>query len=406
MPNLQAFRGHAFALLAFCLPLSIAASNVAGGLALLSAAAVWALDPASRRYRWTGVEIPWALLFAAAIVSSLLAEDPSRSLGKLRPEYLILFFVLAAQAHTPGDARRSLSLYAAAAGLAGLWGAVQAAVGVNYSPFHRDILIPPGMEHWPRWFLEALALQNGRAAGFFSHPLTYAEVLLLAWPLLLAGLLRGGKALLWLFGLALVSAGLLVSGSRTVWATVPLLLLVWAVVRRDKRVGVALLLALVGFGAALAGSPALRQRAASVAALGKDPSSQIRWSIWKGSVDEMRAHPVAGVGAGGLRVPTDVAPWGPRVWTETHNIFLQMAVERGLPGLAAFLFFLFALGRLFWRVPRGDLAGALFFAYVGLLSAGLTESWCSDSEVVMNLYFLAGTACALSEKKTLASFRA
>jgi O-antigen ligase len=86
-------------------------------------------------------------------------------------------------------------------------------------------------------------------------------------------------------------------------------------------------------------------------------------------------------------------------WTETHNIYLQSVVERGLPGLAVFLWLLAVMGRLLWRAARsGPPALGIFFGFVGLLFAGMTESWTNDSEVVMCFYFLAGTAWALGSR--------
>ena len=88
------------------------------------------------------------------------------------------------------------------------------------------------------------------------------------------------------------------------------------------------------------------------------------------------------------------------VWTEMHNIYLQVGVEKGLIGLGLFLWFLAALGRVLWRAQERDptLAG-VFWGFVALLLAGLTESWFNDSEVVMNLFFAAGTAWRAAETK-------
>jgi hypothetical protein len=57
------------------------------------------------------------------------------------------------------------------------------------------------------------------------------------------------------------------------------------------------------------------------------------------------------------------------------------------------------MGRLLWRAARsGPPALGIFFGFVGLLFAGMTESWTNDSEVVMCFYFLAGTAWALGSR--------
>jgi O-antigen ligase len=90
-----------------------------------------------------------------------------------------------------------------------------------------------------------------------------------------------------------------------------------------------------------------------------------------------------------------------RVWTETHNVYLQVAVERGVVGLGLFILFLASVGRLLWSVARIQPAlWGLFFGFLGLLVAGMTESWFNDSEILMCLFFLVGTAWRLSHTPT------
>jgi O-antigen ligase len=174
----------------------------------------------------------------------------------------------------------------------------------------------------------------------------------------------------------------------------------WTVIRRDKKITVWAVGLVLSAGLVFWANPALRGRATSVANTTSDKSNLIRLGLWHRSVEIIRDHPLRGVGPGNFLVKPAELRWGgsppDKDWTETHNMYLQMAVERGLPGLAVFLWFLWAVGRALWRAARSDPAAlGIFFGFVGLLLAGMTESWTNDSEVMMAFYFLAGSALAL-----------
>jgi O-antigen ligase len=175
-------------------------------------------------------------------------------------------------------------------------------------------------------------------------------------------------------------------------------------VRRDRKILAVLLGGVLLAVVAVFASPALRHRAASIGDRHHDSSNRIRLGLWTRSIELIRDNPWVGVGPGRARIPAAALRWGgslpDEIWTEMHNIYLQAAVERGLVGLGFFLWFLAAAGRALWRAQARDpaLAG-VFWGFVALLLAGMTESWFNDSEVVMSLYFALGTALRAAEQK-------
>jgi O-antigen ligase len=400
-------RAGSFFLAAFalCLPFSIAAANVAWASSLI----LFLLSRAARKdfsgYRPTGLEWPWTLYFCFSVLSSVLSEDPGRSVAKLQSEGLILVAVLAAQAQSPESAGRNLRIFLGALGVAALWGCLQYALGINRISVSGEFVSPDWFRSLPDRLKKIFSLWNGRAVGFYNHPLTYAEVLLLGWPMGVAALLFASRRESRWGGLAAgaILAAVAFSGSRGVWLSLTAATLLWWAVRRDKRLAVLLVAVFIVWAGAVRSSPLLRERAAALSSVKRDSSNVVRLGLWDASMKMIRENPVWGVGIGNVRVKPDELRWGgsrpDMIWTEVHNIFFQMAVERGLLGLAAFLWFLARMGAVFWRVRDAAapvLARGFFFGWVGLVAAGATESWTHDSEVMLALFFLLGTACALS----------
>ena len=122
--------------------------------------------------------------------------------------------------------------------------------------------------------------------------------------------------------------------------------------------------------------------------------------MWETGLAMVRDHPLTGVGMGQVKrvFPRYARPDAIKKTTShVHNTPLQILVERGLLGLAAWLwmwvaFFVHAF-RIFRRIgadrqrERALVAGSLA-AIVGFLVAGLSEFNFGDAEVVLVAYAL------------------
>jgi O-antigen ligase len=131
-----------------------------------------------------------------------------------------------------------------------------------------------------------------------------------------------------------------------------------------------------------------------------------RWDLWYAAIRMILSHPLLGVGVGNFPY---VAPTyssfaalmnsmdGEGAAT-THNIFLSMASELGLVGLALFLGVLFfAFRQALALVGRGSAVGVgLLFGLVAYAVMGLATSW----EVQKIGYFLFGSILALYSPRT------
>jgi O-antigen ligase len=134
-----------------------------------------------------------------------------------------------------------------------------------------------------------------------------------------------------------------------------------------------------------------------------DPTSRDRVAMLHEGARMIRAHPLTGIGPTMvLRLYADYRGDDAveKINPHLHNVPLQIAAERGLPALAAWLWFIVAVARDLWprlRHGNGFLAAAAIACLVALLSAGLFEYNFGDSEVLM-LFLIVITLPAAADR--------
>lgn len=257
-----------------------------------------------------------------------------------------------------------------------------------------------------------------RATAFYSHYVTYAEVLqllaALAFGLFLAyrrKLSFPGIALaaIWLAFVAALAATL----TRATWlaAAFACLLLLWF---HTRRRWLRLALPLVLLLAALGTEAAMRHwRGLGLIDL-RDASTDYRLLMWRDGLRLIHAHPWFGVGMDIIRVywwEFDLAAYQKyRYRLHFHSTPIQIAVERGLPALAAWVLLmavywwtLVRLTRLTRTLAQADwasygLALGSLGGTSGFLASSLVHYNFGDSEVVLLFWFLAGLALACQRR--------
>jgi O-antigen ligase len=121
-----------------------------------------------------------------------------------------------------------------------------------------------------------------------------------------------------------------------------------------------------------------------------DPTVRDRFAMGRSGIRIIGDHPLTGVGPDMVkevypdyRDPGAVQDENPHL----HNVPLQIAAERGLPALGAWLLFLAMVLRDLYRRLRSEanpaLAAAGLAAVVGMLTGGLFEYNFGDSEFLM-----------------------
>ena len=356
-----------------------------GALLLLTLLWLWRLLDSDVR----GVQVwpLWApvLAFAAAtLLSAFTSGEVTQSLAASKGLLLMAALYVTADAlESTGETDRFLSWLALAGGAAAVAGILQ----VVACPSHDPTLQPA--RGLGRWFFH----RCDRARGFFSIYMTLAGVLnlvlLATLPRLLPGAFRRLSMPLWLVTLG----GLVATYTRGAW--LGLVAGAAALLPMSRRGRLVLLAGLVLLPAIfLLGPQDLRHRFRSMF----DPAEAgitERFYMWRSATLMWRERPLVGWGPGGVkRVYSQFAQPGAfkQSTGHVHNTPLQILVERGALGFAAWLaiwlgFYWHAV-RLLKRLEVGRtleraLVAGSIASVTGFLVAGLSEYNFGDSEVVM-----------------------
>jgi O-antigen ligase len=333
------------------------------------------------------IEIPsfaWPLVVYAVLtlLSTIFSPDLRASLMACKQMVLFLLVPLVYRFARGASAQTMVTVIVSFA-------AASAAVGIfQYGILHYDNL-------------------GQRPQGTLGHYMTYSGLLMLVIGTAVARILFGERDRLWA---ALVVPALAVaipltfSRSAEVGACAAIALLLFL---RDRRLlAIAPVLALIFFAAAPA---RVTDRFESIFNL-KDPTIHDRVVMVREGAHMIKDNPVRAVTVGlgpnmvkelyaKYREPDAVNATNPHL----HNVPLQIAVERGLPALAAWLWFvvglLVSLGRMMRDKRQKLLASTALAAVVAMLAAGMFEYNFGDSEFLMLFLVLVTLPFAATQPK-------
>jgi putative inorganic carbon (hco3(-)) transporter len=226
-----------------------------------------------------------------------------------------------------------------------------------------------------------------RPQGSLGHYMTYSGLLMLVATAAGARLLFETRDRVWP---ALVMPALLVAlaltFTRSAWVGASVGIAALLLLRDFRLVGLLPVLLAVGIAVA---PPQVTQRFYSMFNL-KDPTSRDRVAMMREGVRMIEADPLTGMGPNMVerqyirfRDPEAVE----RVNPHLHNVPMQIAAERGLPALGAWLWFVgSAAAGLYGLLRNGRhrfLAASGLGAIAAMLGAGLFEHNFGDSEFLM-----------------------
>ncbi|HSE30318.1 MAG TPA: O-antigen ligase family protein [Pyrinomonadaceae bacterium] len=252
--------------------------------------------------------------------------------------------------------------------------------------------------------------RDWRATGFYGHWVTYAEVLQLIASFALGLFLSlptkrslTGIFLLLSLVLMLLSLGLTITRASWIGFAVSATLLLALSVSRRTLVAAGIVAVLL----VLAGVFVLQQKRGIGLFDRSDQSTSWRETVWREGFELLVSKPrhlLVGVGIDSIK-----GHW--REWGlfdngrlpigHMHSNLLQIALERGVPALIAWLILLGLYTRMLWKViraavgnggqwiARGISLGALG-GLVGFFTSGIVHYNWGDSEVVTVFYFIMG----------------
>jgi O-antigen ligase len=226
-----------------------------------------------------------------------------------------------------------------------------------------------------------------RPRGTLGHYMTYAGTLMLVIGLAAARLIFATRDRRWpglVMPALLVALTMTLTRSAWVGVSVGVGLLF---VLKDLRL-TALIPVVIAIVFALA-PDSVTNRIMSVSDL-RDPSSRDRLAMMQTGASMIRDHPLTGVGPNMVqRLYTQYRDQNSvqKVNPHLHNVPLQIAAERGLPALAAWIVFVAMLTvkvfRLFRTSADRTLPAAALAAIGAMLAAGIFEYNFGDSEFLM-----------------------
>ena len=259
-----------------------------------------------------------------------------------------------------------------------------------------------GINDWSRG-------RDWRATGFFNHWVTYAEVLQLIASLALGLFLavREKKSLLIVAVVGLVFA-LGMTVTRASWigfAISVVVMLSLTVTRRTLLIVAACALPLI-----LVSVVVLQQKRGIGFFDRRDQSTSWREMVWREGFELLVSKPrhlLVGVGMDSIK-----GHW--REWGlfdngrqpigHMHSNLLQIALERGVPALVAWLILIGLYVRMLWKIVRREtdsfsrgLALGALGGTIGFFASGLVHYNWGDSEVVTIFYFIMGL-CLVVER--------
>jgi len=353
--------------------------SIAGAETLLAIACLAWFLVRPRPIAWPGYAIPLLAFMLTTVLSLVMSAQPEVGMGAVR-KFVLFFMGLLATNFVTGSWRARIS-HSALLTVAALTSVVALAQFVQA-------------------YIKFLATHNladdptvlARITGFMGHWMTFSGEQLLVWCAAVPALMILGRR--WSIPLGVVGAALVLSFTRSVWlgAFAGLIAVAFMIPRR-VLIGVIVPVAIV---AALASGLIYHRVAMSFNE--KFAPDTGRLEMLSAGFRMIQDHPLFGVGPERIHTEFPLYYRGSNLadfyYGHLHNNVVQIAAERGLPCLATFIWFIFALYADLMSMlktatedTRWTILSAIA-ALSGFVVAGFFEYNFGDCEVLLLLLFI------------------
>ncbi|MBU1626565.1 O-antigen ligase family protein [bacterium] len=272
----------------------------------------------------TAMTLPFVLLFLWSLTTVLWSILPGITFKFARREilvYLIIYFVVRHVINTESKIKLTMTVFFSSALFVQVYGVFA--------------------------FFMGYAIFNGRLIGTFFHPNVFglfaAATISFSMAYLLDFKSEAKDKILPLLVLLTGIASLIFSSSRANMMGIVIAFLVMVLIKEKKL----LLIFFMLFLFIIILSPFQREdlvvfrisQLVDLFDIGKSPLGE-RYYLWYTAINIIKEHPLKGIGYGEVfkeEYVTRMLPQATEIQPHSHNIFLEIALETGLPGLFLFL---------------------------------------------------------------------
>ncbi len=372
--------------------------------ALLALFYAGAMRRADRRVDLAAIGFYPLVLFAGVCVAVVCSYAPSLS-GRFLLYHLsaaLCVVVTVSAVRSAEDLKRLVAGSGVCVLVSSLYGVYQRIQGVEVNPSYVDLKLNAGMP--------------GRVESFFDNPNTFAEVLILLLPLVLALMLcsrhwAGKLAACGVF--AVGAAALLMTYSRASWVGMACAMVVMVFLWKPRLIP---LFAILCCAAIPLLPETIWNRILTITNL-NDSSTASRFPLYEAAIEVIKRSPVTGAGLGTAATQAYIKDLnlyhGEAPFVHAHNFYLEVWIEAGLLGIVGFV------GGMLWNIKRAAHAvrhcgssaartitcGAAS-ALCGAMVCGLADYLWNYPRVMCIFWFvfavaLAGTKLCLAEMERL-----
>lgn len=344
------------------------------------------------------------VLFGAMFLAVFFSYAPSMSLRFLfyHISAALCVLVTVSAVRNAEELKRLAAGGAVCVAVSGAYGIVQRIQGVEVNRSYVDLKVNAGMP--------------GRVESFFDNPNTFAEVLILLLPLVLALILCSRHLFSKLIASGVFVVGVAACGmtySRASWVGGACAMAVMVFLWKPKLIPAFILLCCL----AVPFLPAtILNRILTITNL-SDSSTASRIPLIQAALEVIRSRPIWGAGLGTAAPQAYIAEWNlyhaDFPYVHSHNFYLEVWVEAGLLGVVGFV------ASMLWNVKRAahtvrhcadssarTITCAAAASMCGAMVCGLADYLWNYPRVMCIFWFvfamaLAGTkVCALESKSS------
>lgn len=277
------------------------------------------------------------IVFAAMFLAVLLSYAPSLSLRFLyyHISAALCVLVTVSAVRSEDDLKRLAAGGAVCVAVSGAYGVVQRIQGVEVNASYVDLELNAGMP--------------GRVYSFFDNPNTFAQVLILLLPLVLALVLSSKRWISKLAAAGILAVGVAALGmtySRASWVGIACAMVVMVFLWRPRLIPLFLLLCC----AAIPFLPATIWNRILTITNTSDSSTSSRIPLLQAALKVIQNRPITGAGLGTAATQKYISDFN--LYKETapfvhsHNFYLEVWIEAGLMGVVGFV------ASMLWNIKR------------------------------------------------------